>query len=429
MRCVTSGVARVTCGRARWSAQWVAIIVLVLASLPVFLAAQTMLSDWKQVLQQQVRTQNLEAAQQTAERRINEAPGDLEAHGWRARVLAWRGQWGEAESEYRFVLRQVPNDTEILGGLADVLTWQRRAKEALQVLDEARSLQPSQTEILIRRARVLVSVGRIREARAEFREILVLDPSNPQAKASLSGLAELTTHELRVGADIDTFNYTDPAQAYAINVRSRWTQRWSTLLGTSFYQRFGESATKFTASTAHQFTSRDWINIGAAVARDRGVIPRSETFFEYGRAFKLHEGWLRGLESSYQLRWLWYRDARVLTLNTSQLVYLPRDWTWTLSITGARSRFSQTPSEWRPSGMTKLGFPLRRWLAGNTFFAVGFENFALVDQIGSFSAHTYGGGLRCRLNNTQDVSGYVARQDRSTSRTQTSFGVSYGLRF
>ena len=30
-------------------------------------------------------------------------------------------------------------------------------------------------------------------------------------------------------------------------------------------------------------------------------------------------------------------------------------------------------------------------------FAVGTENFAESDQIGRFSAHTYGGGLRYRL--------------------------------
>ena len=408
--------------------QGIAAILLSLACSCTFLAAQTEPVDWKQVLQQQVRASNLAAAQQTAEARISQAPADLEAHGWRARVLAWRGQWAEAESEYRFVLRQAPNDTEILTGLADVLTWQQQGREALQVLDQARAMQPTQIDFLIRRARLLAGTGRTREARAEFRHVLALDPRNEQAKSGLSGLAELTTHELRVGADIDTFNYTDPAQAYAINVRSRWTKRWSTVIGTSFYQRFGESATKFTASTAYQFTARDWVNIGAAVARDRGVIPRSESFFEYGHAFKVHNGYLRGLESSYQQRWLWYRDAHVLTLNTTQLIYLPRDWTGTLSITGAGSRFSAA-SEWRPSAMAKVGFPLHRRLIANTFFAVGSENFALVDQIGSFSARTYGGGLLCRLNSRQDISGYVARQDRSTSRTQTSFGVSYGFRF
>ena len=227
-----------------------------LACTSLFVTAQTTPVDWKQVLQQQVRASNLEAAQQTAEGRISEAPGDLEAHGWRGRVLAWRGQWAESESEYRFVLRQAPNDTEILTGLADVLIWQQRAREALQVLDEARAVQPTQVDILIRRARVLTDTGRTREARGELHHVLALEPSNEQAKSVLSGLAELTTHELRVGADIDTFNYTDPAQSYTINVRSRWTKRWSTVFGTSFYQRFGESATKFTANTAYQFTSR-----------------------------------------------------------------------------------------------------------------------------------------------------------------------------
>jgi tetratricopeptide (TPR) repeat protein len=403
--------------------------ILFLVCSCIFVAAQSTPNEWRKTFEEQVRTQKLDAAQQTVDLRIAGAPSDLEAHGSRARVLAWRGHWAEAESEYRFVLRHAPKDTEILTGLADALIWQQRGKEALQVLDQAHALDPIQIDILIRHARLLASLRRTREARAEFRQVLVLEPSNPQAKAGLSGLAELTTHELRLGADIDTFNYTDPAQAYQINIRSRWTERWSTVFGASVYQRFGESATKVTASTAYRFTSRDWLNVGGTVADDRGVIPRTETFFEYEHAFKLHTGWIRGLESSYQQRWLWYRDAQVLTLNTTQLLYLPRDWTWTLSVTGARSRFSQTASEWRPSGMAKLSFPFHPSLTGNTFFAVGSENFALVDQIGSFSARTYGGGLRYRLNSTQDISVYVSRQDRSTGRTQTSFGVSYGIRF
>jgi hypothetical protein len=180
------------------------------------------------------------------------------------------------------------------------------------VLDQARALQPTQPDILLRRARVLAAMGRTREARAEFHQIPVLDPSNAEARAGLNALAELTKHELRFGADLDTFNYTDPAQAYTINLRSHWTPCWSTLFGTSFYQRFGESASKITASTAYRLASSNWINLGLAVARGRAVIPRRESFVEYGHAVKLHWAWLRGLESSYQARWLWYRDAHVL---------------------------------------------------------------------------------------------------------------------
>ena len=391
--------------------------------------AQETSDAWKTLLQQQVKKGDLEAAQQIAEQRIAKDESDLEAHGWRARLLAWRGAWSQAESEYRLVLAQSPNDSDLLAGLADVVLWQRRPREALHVLDQACSLNPNETEILLRHARVLSLLGRSREARTEFRRILALDPSDEEAQKGLRALSDLGRHEFRLGADFETFNYTDAAQTFALGIRSRWTERWFTSFATSAYQRFGESATRFSASAGYRFAANDWLTLGGAVARDQGVIPRSEAFFEYGHGFRIRKSWIRGVESSYQQRWLWFREAKVLTLNSTQLFYLPKDWTWTMSGTGALSRFTGREGEWRPSGMVKLGFPLRHRLTGNTFFAVGSENFALADQIGSFSARTYGGGLRFRMTSSQDFDGYIAKQDRSTGRTQTSFGVSYGFRF
>ncbi|PYX83168.1 MAG: hypothetical protein DMG70_11680 [Acidobacteria bacterium] len=68
-------------------------------------------------------------------------------------------------------------------------------------------------------------------------------------------------------------------------------------------------------------------------------------------------------------------------------------------------------------------------MTGSFSFAVGSENFAQVDQIGRFSARTFGGGLGYRFNHRQDLSGYVAAQHRTQGRTQNSFGLSYGFRF
>jgi hypothetical protein len=135
------------------------------------------------------------------------------------------------------------------------------------------------------------------------------------------------------------------------------------------------------------------------------------------------------MEASYQQHWFWYRGAHVLTIGASEMFYLPRDWTWTITTTGARSGFDRTSVEWVPSGSTKLGFPVLKRLAGNIFFAVGSETFAQVDQIGRFSARTYGGGLRCRITEKQDINGYVSSQDRSQGRSQNSFGFNYGIHF
>jgi hypothetical protein len=122
-----------------------------------------------------------------------------------------------------------------------------------------------------------------------------------------------------------------------------------------------------------------------------------------------------------------------LTANEITIVYLPRDWTLTIALTEARSHFTGTNIDWKPSAQTRLSVPLGRWsereLTGNMFFAVGTEDFAQVDQIGSFASRTYGGGLRFRFNALQDVTGYGAFQQRTQDRAQTSFGLSYGIRF
>jgi hypothetical protein len=142
---------------------------------------------------------------------------------------------------------------------------------------------------------------------------------------------------------------------------------------------------------------------------------------------------VHGVEFDYGQHWYWSQAARILTLNGSAFVYFPRDWTLTLAATGARSAFSGTGAEWRPSGLGRLAFPLAHWserrLSGNVFFAVGTEDFALIDQIGRFASQTYGGGLRFQISSRQDITGYAGYQKRTQGRTDTSFGLSYGIHF
>jgi tetratricopeptide (TPR) repeat protein len=405
-----------------------AIAALLLLASVQLLAAQT-INDWQLRVRDDVENHHLDAALAVVEQRLANAPEDLEAHGWHGRLLAWKGRWSEGEREFKLVLDKFPNDTEILAALADVLLWQHDYAEALVTLDRARKISPSDPEILSRRARVLALLNRTAEARSEYRETLQFDSQNQDARTGLATLSENTKSDLRIGEDVDSFNFANTAQTQGVSLSSRWNQRWSTVFGVSTYQRFGQDAVKFLACTAFHPTARDWFTVGSAVANSQNVVPVSEAFFEYGHGFRIENRWFRGLESSYQQHWFWYHGAHVLTLNTSQIVYLPHGWTWSLNVTGARTRFVGTPVECTPSGWTKLGFPLQRRVTGNVFFGVGSENFAQIDQIGRFSAHTFGGGLRYQFASRQDVSGYVARQDRNQGQTDTSFGLSYGIRF
>ena len=174
--------------------------------------------------------------------------------------------------------------------------------------------------------------------------------------------------------------------------------------------------------------------MGGAAGHDNGVVPRSEAFFELDHGWKISEtNFVRSMEIVYGQHWYWYQASRILALNGTAIVYLPREWTLSLGATGARSAFSGTQAEWRPSGMTRLGFPLAGWgerrLSGSVFFAVGTEDFARVDQIGRFASQTYGGGVRFQITARQDVAGFGSYQKRTQDRTDTSFGLSYGIHF
>jgi tetratricopeptide (TPR) repeat protein len=385
--------------------------------------------DWQQRVQDEVKTQHLDSALAIVDQRLANAPQDFEAHGWRGRLLAWKGRWSEAVTEYQLVLKDFPDDTDILTGLADVLLWQKNYPEALQVLDRARTISPSDPEILTRRARVLALLGRPREARSDYREVFHLDAENVEARAGLANLDEVTKHEIRIGDDIDFLSYANDAQTQSVSLSSRWNNRWSTIFAVDTYQRFGQDAVKFQATGDFHVDAQDWVGVGSAVANGQGVVPTNEAFFEFGHAFRFNNPCVRGLESSYQQHWFWYQGAHVLTLATNQIVYLPRGWTWSLNVTGARTGFSGTPVDWTPSGWSKLGFPIQRRITGNVFYGVGSENFSQIDQIGRFSAHTYGGGVRYRFANRQDINAYVAYQSRSLGQTDTTLGLSYGIRF
>src|SRR3984957_17369663 len=263
------------------------------------------------------------------------------------------------------------------------------------------------------------------------------EPSNwirVEARAGLRSLREDLKNELRIGQDNDLFNFIGTNHDEWFDLVTRWSSRWRTSFGGSFYQRDGQDAGKFAGSVTRAQPHWGALTVGGAIGHDNGVIPRSEAFFGYDRGWRLSEdGWFRGIELTYGQHWYWYASARILTLTGMTIVYLPREWSWSLGLTGARSSFTGTSADWRPSGISRLKFPLARWssgaLSGNVFFAAGAEDFAEIDQIGSFAAQTYGGGLRFQFTPRQDVSAYGFYQKRTQDRTQTSFGLSYGIHF
>lgn len=417
------------CGRRMTSR-----VLIALWMLCSFSWGQLTAPGWQEQVRKCVQRQDWSSALHIVDHEIALTPQDMDVRAWRARVLMWSGQLADAEREYDAILRDAPQDPDNWMGLASVYLREERKKEAVTALDQAVELDPARADLHVTRGRALRDIGRVEEARLEFSRAFELDPQSAEARAGLFSLRSEPKHELRFGVDTDLFSFADVNEDAGISLKSHWTPRWTTNVLGSFYQRAAVDAEKLNASVGG--TSLKWgtLTAGGAAAHDQGVIPKSEAFFDYDRGWKTHSShFFRGLELDYGQHWYWYRTARVFTLNETTRMYLPREWTWSLGVTGARSHFPDAGTGWRPSGFTKINFPItggeQRHLGGNLFYAVGTENFAQVDQIGSFSSHTYGGGLRLQLTPRQDLSGFGAYQQRTQDRSQTSFGISYGIRF
>ncbi len=423
-------------------ARWRGVAVWTAAMCVVFSAAAggmpqagKPIPGWQEDVRRFAEAKDWTAALAIVDSRLAQAPDDLEARGWRGRVLAWSGRWAEGEMEYRTVLDFAPEDADILTALADVLLWQGRNAEAILVLDRAlaasaNSDSETRAGLHLRRGRALRAMENRGEARAEFQQALALSPRNKDARAGIDSVPRELRQEFRAGADYDLLNFASNAQSYSVDLRSHWNHRWTTTFGGSFHERFGGNAGKLGGSASYDAGRGGVWTLGGAGGPDDGVISKGEAFLEYSRSFRKRPGaFVRGVELFYRQRWLWFRDGRVLTLGPGWHMYLPRDWIWTLQVTPARSRFAGTPAEWSPSGLTRLTFPVRRTVTGNVFFAAGAENFANADQVGRFSARTWGGGARWRFSERQDAGFYVAAQDRSQGRRQTSIGFSYGLSY
>lgn len=401
--------------------------------------ADTKATDWLERVKKSVARRDLTVALQAVDGRLAAVPDDSDAMGWRAQILAWTGQRKDAEATYRQALRLSPKDGDFLLGLATLLAQDGRNGDALALLDAAAQIPPARADVLNERGRVLRALGRRNEARGAFLEAEALGPRNisvtdDEARAGLRSLEGPARFEIDVGNETDTFNYTGAANTQTIAFVAKPNARWIFSTEADIYQRFSANAEKVIGSATYRLTPSNAFTVGGGGGNAQGIIPRRETYFEYGHGFRISEKKaVRGIEATYHQHWFWYQEAGVLVFTGTMATHFANDFRWTMSGSAARSRFNGAAVAWEPSGYGRLDFPVPRVATSrlllNLTFAVGSENFSEVDQVGAFASRTYSGGFRLGLTKNNYVNFYVARQERNGGDSETSYGVSYGLRF
>jgi tetratricopeptide (TPR) repeat protein len=405
-----------------------------IAMLNIACWCQQLTTDWHTQVREYAKAEKWDSAISVINGELTREPQNPELLEWRARLLLWAGQLDEAALEWKHVLTIAPDDPDNWMALGSVYWRHGNPKQALIAVNKALDLDPNRADAHVLRGRALLALQDSMGARREFQRATELDPGNQEAKAAFDSVKEPARHQLLIGSENDLFSFAGSSQQNEISLSSRWSEHWATAFAESFYLRDGIDASKFQASTT--FNSRRWgaLTLGGSLAHDNGIIPTHEAFFGYDRGFRLTSTpVLRGLELIYGQHWYWYRSARVLGIGQTAILYLPHDWTWSLSLTAARSEFGSTPLQWSPSESSRLQFPIfpseKHRVDGNLLFACGREDFSQVDQIGSFSSHTYGGGLGFQIRKGQDLKGFAAYETRTNHQSEIGFGARYGIRF
>jgi tetratricopeptide (TPR) repeat protein len=403
-----------------------------LLALPVW--GQSSQPDWQKQVRRYADKQDWASAMRIVDEEIARAPGDMDVRAWRARILEWSGKLSEAEQEYLQILQVANKDPDNWMGLGNVYLREGKAQEASRAFDTAIGLDPRRADLHMAHGRALAAAGDRKGARLEFQRALSLDPANREVRVAQRSVFGEPKNELTVGQEDHAFNFLYPNYDEWLSLQTQWTPHWSTTFVGNFFQWGPAHAGKFQASVGGQLPKWGGLTVGGATGHDSGVIPKTEAFFELDRGWKISETrFTRGLEFTYEQHWYWYSEAKVQTLAGVALIYLPRDWTFSIGVTEAHSTFPGLGTQWRPSETARLEFPIvvgeRRQLSGNIFFATGIENFASIDQIGSFASQTYGGGLKFAVTARQSIGPYASYQKRSQNRTDVNFGLNYALRF
>src|SRR5690348_3804293 len=253
------------------------------------LQGQNAPEEWQAQVRRYSELKDWVSAMRIVDQEIARAPRDMDVRAWRARVLAWSGNSGEAEREYLQILQVSKSDPDNWLGLANVYVAEGKIEEALRALDAAVALDPGRADVHTAPGHTLALAGDRKNARLEFQQALRLDPANGEALAAQKSVLGEPKNELRVSQEDNAFNFTNPNYSQWISVRTQWNRNWSTTFVGNFFQWNPTEAAKVLASVTGQLPKWGALTMGAAAGHDNGVLPKSEAFFELAHGWKTSE--------------------------------------------------------------------------------------------------------------------------------------------
>jgi len=375
-----------------------------------------------------VREHRLDDALQIVLQLVKQNRLDFEARNWVARLEGWKGNFKEAEELYRKVLMDHPDDPEAEIGLADVLSWRKEFSVAQALMKRLEKHRPNDPEVLIRLGRLSLWQHDRADSRRYFKRVLDIDPGNKEAHDAIRNMEGENPFRLESGYLFEGYDFTSNTNGNFVQVVYRDYDRKTFLAGFQYQNKFGENDTQFTLGATYRFFHRTYIRGELTLApRSQTVVPNQDYTME------MTQGLPHGIAVGGALRYLNFSIAHVQIptgiVNWDAKPNLHLYLRYTPSVTSFKGPSSRV---WNQGGWTKLVWDTNRIFSPYILFATGAESFEAAvsaEQLGRFSAHTYGGGAEIRVSPRQGLHVGYFFQRRTQGHQEQSFGASYYFSF
>ena len=229
---------------------------------------------------------------------------DEEARFLLARVLAWRGQYGEALDEYDKLLAASPANSDYLFGKAQVLVWNNKPGDALPLLEHARQQSPEYEEVWRLQLAALRATGDTKKA-DELKQLATarfpasrwgdVDSGASASPATFPAAVAMKRSELELGFSSEGLNngYAGWRSAY-LEGRHSFGERKSIYGTLRETERFGLYDNEAQGGFYYPLNDTWTSLVEASVSPTHNVLPKFSVFGELqkhlGYGWNLHAG-------------------------------------------------------------------------------------------------------------------------------------------
>jgi hypothetical protein len=322
------------------------------------------------------------------------------------------------------LLKEQEADGELYVELARVLNERGERSRALEMLDRCVSAADSSDQCRLERARALAAGGNRSAAVNAYRRLLERPLASDLRQTARAELREQRSHEFVFELGRGPVGHSGSA-----GVLTRWTEQWRTAATLAWCSRFGSSALNGQAAVTRVFRRWGAFTLDGSVGSKSEIAPRAQVAVGIDRGFRRREkGFLRAIEATYQQRWTWYSQIRILNTGPRVILYLPNGWTSSFGIAELTVDSQNSRTHRHVSGQARIGFPAGRKCSGYAFFATGTENFGTIERALYRVTREVGGGMMVPLGG-YEITVRLASLQIPGGRRFWSNGIGYAARF